>query len=90
MSTHHQLISAGCKVVSAVRGVRVRISRESPCGGMVALVRFGGKAIGGKHGAPRSYTTTQTENIKQLREACSEYTLLSTVGVVIMFHIESH
>jgi hypothetical protein len=30
----------------------------------------------------------QTENIKQLRVACSENTF--TVGVVIMFYIESH
>jgi hypothetical protein len=46
-------------------------------------------AIGGKqYDAPGSYTTTQTENIKQLRVACSECTC--TVGILIMFYIESH
>jgi hypothetical protein len=47
---------------------------------VAALVRFRGQsivwvdyraAIGGKqYDAPGSYTTTQTENIKQLRVAC--------------------
>jgi hypothetical protein len=32
----------------------------------------------------------QTENIKQLRVACSERTFTCTVGVVVIFYIESH
>jgi hypothetical protein len=68
----------------------VRISRESPCGEVLALVRFGGEmywwvdyraAIGGtQYDAPGSYTTTQTENIKQLRVACSECTCTVSCG----------
>jgi hypothetical protein len=57
--------------------VTVRISGESPCGEVRALVRFGGRvdwwveykaAIGGKqYDAPGSYTAT-------LRAPCSECT----------------
>jgi hypothetical protein len=52
--------------------------RES---GMAALMRCTGyvfyqveerDAIGGKYNAPETYSTTLTENIKQLRAACSE------------------
>jgi hypothetical protein len=39
-----------------------------------------GAAVGGKYDAPYSYTITQTENIKQLRVACSECTCTVSCG----------
>jgi hypothetical protein len=57
--------------------------RENPSGGKAALVRCRGNAyyqedqkaaIGGKYDALELHYYTQTENIQQLRVACSECT----------------
>jgi hypothetical protein len=66
-------------------------ARRKSLQGMVAVVQCRGNvyyqadwtaATGGRYDRPKSYTTTQTENIKQLSIACSECTC--TVGLVIL------
>jgi hypothetical protein len=84
-NTHGNMFTEG-----AIR-ITVRISRESPCGVEAAMVRFEGKVywwVGLKgcywwktvwHTSELHYYI-QTENIKQLRVACSECTFTVFCG----------